>query len=134
MFLLNSFRFGGGGGGAFQRNQYSDFADPAAYVLDTGMSVTGGKLVYASVAAFKQLFQNYGYRTPVTPSIPYTMAVLAESVTGGPINIRLYAEYWRGQQFSDGQSAIRIRDDSTDIAINNRATLSATFDNFTCTG
>ena len=116
-------------GGATQRNPYSGFDDAAAYVLTTGVTISASKLRYANPTEFDEIQQNYGYRTPVTPSIPYTIALTADNVTAGPKMFRIIAQFWQGQQFdgpppNGGPSTILAETSSGDLSFSTGETKS----------
>ena len=102
----------------FQRNPYSGFTDPAHFFPGTGFIVSGGKMNATAVAQFELFEYAYGFRAPITPSIPYDVQILADSVTSGPKLCRFIIGYWRGQQSADGQSAIRADDTLASFSFN----------------
>ena len=110
-----------------QRNPYSGFDNAAAYTLPASMAVSGSQLVFTAAPTFATSVQAYGFRTPVTPSIPYTISISAVSITSGPKTLRIIAEYWKGQQFADGQSTITAQQAGTDQAVSTGGTISGTF-------
>ena len=155
--LLNPSRFITGA--ATQRNPYSGFTDPAHFFLGTGFTVSGSKMNATAVAQFELFEYAYGFRTPVTPSIPYDVRILVDSMTAAPKLVRFIVGYWKGQQLADGQSTIRASDASANFSLGvglsaiypvtppadcivvnlvlqymDTGTLTAVFDDFTITG
>jgi hypothetical protein len=161
--VVSSGLFTTAAGGTTQRNPYSGFDDAAAYVLTTGVTISASKLRYANPTQFDEIQQNYGFRTPVTPSIPYTIALTADDVTAGPKTFQIIAQFWQGQQFAGpppngGPSTILAETSSGDLSFITgetksfvvtppadcthiqlvlsvrQASTTAVFDNFTVTG
>ncbi len=142
-----------------QRNPYSDFTSGTPFFLNTGWSVSGGKIIATATPQFELFEHAFGYRFAISPSRPYDIKITCDSMTGGPKLVRFLVGYQKGQD-NDPASSIRSGDTSDSFSLGAAAdspiytvippadcthitlvlqymdtgTLTAQFDNFTMTG